>query len=253
MLYFEDYSDERLKGSCIHCGAMIASVKANRDHVPTKSLLSKEMRKRGAAYDGGDGQSDWYLPQVVVCKQCNSDFADDERYLLCVMHAVLAGSLYPDPTAHPEAANVLRSNRDIVRALKTGSGGQMFLFGNLDPFALYPDSDRLVRAVLKNARGHAYHDLGDPLTDDAAAVSIAPLILMSRGDRENFEEIGSGLDLWPEVGSRMTLRVINGVGLAGGWVVVEKGRYRYAVDWSRGIRVRTVIWEYLATETYWAC
>ena len=42
-------------------------------------------------------------------------------------------------------------------------------------------------------------------------------------------------------------------GLVGGWVEVEKGKYRYAVDWSRGIRVCTVIWEYLATETYWAC
>lgn len=35
---------------------------------------------------------------------------------------------------------------------------------------------------------------------------------MSRGDKANFEDIGSDLDLWPEVGSRMTLRVINGVG-----------------------------------------
>ena len=71
-------------------------------------------------------------------------------------------------------------------------------------------------------------------------------------EKVSFEEIGDGLDVWPEVGSRMMLRVVEGVGLAGGWVVVEEGKYRYAVDWSSGITVRTVIWEYLATETYWA-
>lgn len=75
---------------------------------------------------------------------------------------------------------------------------------------------------------------------------------MSGEWRRQFESIGSGIDLWPEVGSRMTLRLLTGEGLAGGWVEVESGRYRYALDWSDGILVRTVIWDYLATETRWA-
>ena len=252
MLFIEDYSDERQKAWCIHCGTVIANVKANRDHVPSKSLLSKALRQKGAKYDWGHGEPDGYLPQVVVCKRCNKGFSRDETYLLCVLHAVLVGSLYPDPETHLEAANVLRSNRDIVRALKNAPGEQSLLFDDLQAFTLYPDSDRVGRVVLKNARGHAYHELGEPLMEEPAHVSFVPLMSMTCGDRATFEDIGSGHDVWPEVGSRMTLRVVNGVGLAGGWCEVEKGRYRYAVDWSSGITVRTVIWEYLATETYWA-
>ena len=51
----------------------------------------------------------------------------------------------------------------------------------------------------------------------------------------------------------MTLQLVDGVAMAGGWVDVEEGRYRYALDWSSGVTVRTVIWEYLATETHWDC
>ena len=251
MLYVEDYSDERLKAWCIHCDAAIADVQANRDHVPSKSLLSKELRKKGAKYDQGCGAPEDYLPQVVICRQCNSGFSPDETYLLCVLHAIHAGSLYPDPMTYPAAANVLRSNRDIVRGLKATPGGQLFLFDNLQPFTLYPDAERVARAILKNARGHAYHELGEPPLGMPVHVSFVPLQSMGADDRATFEDIGGSLDVWPEVGSRMTLRVVNGASFAGGWIEVEKGRYRYAIDWSSGITVRTVIWEYLATQTYW--
>ena len=252
MLFIDDYSDQRQKAGCIHCNAVIANTEANRDHVPTKSLLSKVLRQQGAKYDRGRGEPDGYLPQVVVCKSCNSGFANDETYLLCVLNAVFAGSLHPNPKTHPEAANVLRSNRHIVRTLRNPPGGQMFLFEDLQPFTIYPDLDRVRRVVLKNARGHAYHELGEPLLEQPTQVSFVPLISMDDGHRVAFEDFHGGLDIWPEVGSRMTLRVVNGVNLAGGWIEVEKGRYRYSVGWSSGITVRTVIWEYLATETYWA-
>ena len=251
MLYVEEFVDERLKAWCIHCGKAIANVKCNRDHVPTKSLLSKDMRRRGAKYDRGVGNAEGYLPQVVICKKCNSGFADDERYLLCVLYAVLAGSLYPDGERHPEAANVLRSNRDIVRALKNGPGGQMLLFKDLQPFAIYPDYGRIIPVIVKNARGHAYHELGEAPTAKPVRVSVLQMSSMTDQDRASFESIGSGVDIWPEVGSRMTLQVIGDKAMAGGWMEVEKGRYRYALDWSTGITVRTVIWEYLATETCW--
>ena len=252
MLYVEDYSDERQKTWCIYCGAKLANVEANRDHVPTKSFLSKELRDKGACYDRGCGESDYYLPQVEVCKGCNSGFSGDETYLLCVLHAVLAGSLYPDPNTHAEAAKVLRSNRDIVRTLKLEQDTQMSLFDHPYSFTLYPDFDRVARVIVKNARGHAYHELGEPLFDNPTNVTFKPMISMSYSDRAVFENIGGDLDVWPEVGSRMTLQVINGPNLAGGWIEVEAGRYRYALDWSIGTTVRTVIWEYLATETYWA-
>lgn len=253
MREIEDFTDDRLKAWCIHCGGLIADIQNNRDHVPTKSLLTKGVRQRGANYDRGEGGDQDYLPQVIVCRECNSSFSPDESYLLCVLHAVMAGSLHPNPAAHPDAANVLRSNRDVVRSLKRGPDGQLPLFDDLQPFTLYPNPDRIKRVIVKNARGHAYHEIGEPLLDAPGFVAIRPLDQLSAQQREAFEStaIDGVLAAWPEVGSRMTVHLLDDEAALGGWIVVEPGRYRYAVDWSAGITVRTVIWEYLATETCW--
>ncbi|AGA08340.1 hypothetical protein [Sinorhizobium meliloti] len=253
MREIEDFTDDRLKAWCIHCGAVIADIESNRDHVPTKSLLTKTLRKRGADYDSGAGDEMDYLPQVIVCRRCNSSFAPDENYLLCVLHAVIVGSLYPDPTKHPEAATILRSNRHVVRSLKRRPDGQLLLFENLQPFTLFPDTDKIRRVIVKNARGHAYHEIGEPLLEAPDHVAFVPLEQLSREQRDAFETVGTGAELsvWPEVGSRMTLQLFNEEAMVGGWITVEPGRYRYSIDWSDAVTVKTVVWEYLATETRW--
>jgi hypothetical protein len=249
----EEFTDDRLKAWCIHCGAVIADIESNRDHVPTKSLLTRTLRGRGAKYDSGAGDEMDYLPQVIVCRQCNSSFSPDENYLLCVLHAVLAGSLYPDPVKHPEAATILRSNRHVVRSLKCGPDGQLLLFENLKPFTLFPNIDKIQRVIVKNARGHAYHELGEPLLEAPDHIAFVPLEQLSSEQRAAFETIGAGAEhsVWPEVGSRMTVQVLEEEAMVGGWIMVEPSRYRYSIDWSDAVTVKTVIWEYLATETRW--
>lgn len=76
---------------------------------------------------------------------------------------------------------------------------------------------------------------------------------LSAEQRSAFESIGTemGLAGWPEVGSRMTVHLVEGEAMVGGWILVEPGRYRYSVDWSDSVTVRTVLWDYLATETRW--
>lgn len=253
MREIEDFTDERLKCWCIHCGAVIADTMSNRDHVPTKSFLTRALRERGAAYDRGAGDALDYLPQVVVCRRCNSSFSSDENYLLCVLHAVTAGSLYPDPAKHNEAATILRSNRHVVRSLKQRLDGQLSLFEDLKPFTLYPDLGKIQRVIIKNARGHAYHEIGEPLLEVPDHVAFVPLGQLSPEQREAFEStsLDGGLAVWPEVGSRMTVHLLDPEAMVGGWVTVEPGRYRYAIDWSGAISVKTVVWEYLATETRW--
>lgn len=253
MRYLEEFTDERLKVSCIHCGDTIANVKSNRDHVPTQSLLTTGIRERGAEFDRGVGAELDYLPQVVICRSCNSSFSEDETYLLCVLHAVMAGSLYPDPVTHPEASNILRSNRHVVRSLKRLPNGQLLLFNDSQPFTLYPDPDRIRRVIVKNARGHAFHEIGEPLFEAPEHVAFVPLEQLSAQRRSSFEATAREADLatWPEVGSRMMLHLVDDKALIGGWMVVEAGHYRYSVDWSDGVTVRTVIWDYLATETRW--
>jgi len=111
---------------------------------------------------------------------------------------------------------------------------------------------KVERVVVKNARGHAYHEIGEPLLDAPAHVRIKPLSLMSQAERYEFENIGAGVDLWPEVGSRMLVQVLEGVNVsAGGWIDIEPTRYRYALGWGDGVTVRTVIRDYLSTEVYW--
>ncbi len=253
MREIEDFTDDRLKAWCIHCGDAIADVESNRDHVPTKSLLTKTLRERGANYDRGVGDELDYLPQVTVCRRCNSRFAPDENYLLCVLHAVMAGSLYPDPTTHPEAATILRSNRHVVRSLKNRPDGQLLLLHDLQPFTLFPDPDKVQRVIVKNARGHAYHEIGEPLLETPDHVAFVPLVQLSSEQRDRFEAaaIGTELSVWPEVGSRMTVHLRDQEAMVGGWITVEPGRYRYAIDWSDAVTVKTVIWDYLATETSW--
>ena len=80
MLYIEDFSYERLKGSCICCGAAIASVIATREHLPSNSFLSKALRRKGAEFDRGLDEPDGSLPQVVVCEGYNAGFSGDETY-----------------------------------------------------------------------------------------------------------------------------------------------------------------------------
>lgn len=253
MREIEDFTDDRLKAWCIHCGDVIADVESNRDHVPTKSLLTKALRERGANYDSGVGDEFDYLPQVIVCRRCNSSFSPDENYLLCVLHAVMVGSLYPDPTRYPEAATILRSNRHVVRSLKSRPDGQLLLFGDLQPFTLFPDPDKVRRVIVKNARGHAYHEIGEPLLEAPDHVAFVPLTRLSSEQRKAFEAAGTGTELavWPEVGSRMTVHLLDEEAMVGGWITVEPGRYRYAIDWADAVTVKTVIWEYLATETRW--
>ena len=56
---------------------------------------------------------------------------------------------------------------------------------------------------------------------------------------------------WPEVGSRMMTRLLTGKDLAGGWVVVQNGVYRYAVMDAGPMLVRMILGEYLAAEVRW--
>jgi hypothetical protein len=50
----------------------------------------------------------------------------------------------------------------------------------------------------------------------------------------------------------MLTRVVTGQDLSGSWVIVQDGIYRYAVAQQGVILVRSVIFEYLATETFWS-
>jgi hypothetical protein len=114
-----------------------------------------------------------------------------------------------------------------------------------------PEVSRIERVVLKNARGHAYFEYGEPMLDAPVHVKLFPLESMTAAEREQFEGLGGGFALWPEVGSRMMTRVLTEEDMLGKWVIVQEGTYRYAVLQEGGIRMLSVLSEYLATEIQW--
>lgn len=84
-------------------------------------------------------------------------------------------------------------------------------------------------------------------------VRVVPLESMTATERQNFEGLGDkgSLSPWPEVGSRMMTRLLTGEDMTKDWVVVQEGAYRYSVQQDGGLRVQSVLSEYLATEVQW--
>jgi hypothetical protein len=232
----EDFSDERNKSWCIHCGKWLTDTEVNEDHVPTKSFLLKPWPH--------------HLPTVTICKPCNSSFSLDEQYFVAFLSAVLSGTTDPAMQIFQSAARSLSrvlKLRERIERSKTSyptTGGETRTVWK-------PESDRINRVVLKNARGHAYYESGEQVLGDPTHIWTFPLEAMSWRERSEFEDAESDFDVYPEVGSRMLTRMFTGDDLSGQWVVVQNGKYRYTVRQSTGVRVRSVIAEYLATEVQW--
>jgi hypothetical protein len=238
MRKIEEFVDERQKSWCIHCGRSLAVHKSNDDHVPSKSFLTKPRPHQ--------------LPTVTICEECNTGFSLDEQYVVTFLSCVLAGSTDPDKQPNASAARALsdslalRTRIEQSRTEYLASSGETRILWT-------PDLERVKRVFLKNARGHAYFEYGEPMLDAPAHVWILPLESMTATERQVFEGLSDEVKLsqWPEVGSRMMTRLTTGDDMAGQWVIVQADCYRYSVQQCGGLRVRSVLSEYLATEVQW--
>ena len=230
----EEFVDRRQESWCIHCGAWIADVETNEDHVPSKALL----RKPHPAHP----------PVVTTCTVCNNGFSADEEYLFLFLNCVLAGSTDPDRQLDPRVARALGRHRSLRARIErsktesqTDAGAKRCIWK--------PETERVNRVVIKNARGHAFYEYGEPMLTEPDLVWAVPLESLPAQQWNAFENIH--MAGWPEVGSRMMTRVMTGQALRDGWVVVQQGVYRYAVIQSGAILVRSVLYNYLATEVRW--
>ena len=238
-----DFSDSRNKGHCIHCGGSLWLEDSNRDHVPTKGLLSPPYPEN--------------LPAVSTCQQCNSSFAVDEEYLIAFLGSVLSGTSEPDPARFPKAAGILNHSPRLRSRIDRSRTVQGTLSGDVEVL-WEPELDRVARVIVKNARGHAFYELGEPMSPTPASIGVDPLSRLDGRQRNQFEDVVNDA-IWPEVGSRMLQRVLVAnspdarVGIYfDSWQDVQHGVYRYAVSVTAGqVLVRTVLYEYLATEVVW--
>lgn len=236
MKAIEEFFDERNKSWCIHCCGWLEDMETNSDHVPSRSLLC-------APYPNE-------LPTIKVCRTCNSGFSSDEEYLVAFLGTVLCGSTDPEHHTNPRSAAILRRSpklRARIENTKTWSIGP----SGEKRLCWTPEQTRINNVILKNARGHALFEYGEPMLDEPERIWVTPLELMAATQRTEFEYIPQEI-AFPEVGSRMMTRVLTGQDLNDGWVVVQEGVYRYAVVQQGLLCVRVVIQEYLAAEISWS-
>lgn len=231
----EDASDRRHKSWCIHCSRTLLGRSTNRDHVPSQSLLSRPFPTQ--------------LPVVEICTECNVGFSLDEQYFVAFLGAVLSGSTDPESQRSEVAARTLAGN-PALQARIEASKKEYRTLGGETRISWIPDDERIKRVVVKNARGHAYYELGEPMLDDPIFVKAIPLASMTSEEREDFFSL-QGISGWPEAGSRLMSRLVTGDDFEDGWIVVQREHYRYHIDHNGGIRVRAIIAEYLATEVVW--
>jgi hypothetical protein len=235
MEHITEFVDERQKSWCIHCTRPLVTVETNRDHVPTKSLLHKPYPRN--------------LPVVEVCMECNNGFSSDEQYFVAFLSAVMTGSTDPDSQYHPGAARLFKT-KPLLRSRIEKSAQDLLPLHGERVTVWEPERERVERVVLKNARGHAFFEYGEPMLEKPTHVWFVPLITLAPAERDAFENPPDSGG-YPEVGSRMMTRVFTGKDLHGPWVNVQDGVYRYSVTQPGNLMVRSVIFEYLATEVYW--
>lgn len=229
MQKFQNWGDDRNKGSCVHCGGP----NETRDHSPSIIFLDDPLPPD--------------LPAIPSCASCNQGFSNDELYLAALLESVFAGTADPAMIGREKVAAVLLRRPSLVAELTAArreEQGQII-------FAV--DRHRVNIVVLKLARCHAAFELNEPRIDPPGYLSVRPFALMTEAERDEFEGGSDGLAVWPEIGSRAMQRVL----IAGddacseGWLDVQSGRYRFRTSQDDGLCVRIVIREYLACEVRW--
>lgn len=230
-----DFADQRNKSWCIHCGLWLSGVQVSRDHVPSKTLLNEPYPAN--------------IPVIKTCLSCNSGFSADEEYFSVFLECVRKGGTDPKQHDNPKIISALTKKpnlRDLIEASKREERNK-----EKPEYFWEPNQSRIDRVILKNARGHAFFEYGEPMLSEPTYIRAVPLQSLTNEQINNFEEIQDN-GLLPEVGSRMMTRVFTGQDLHKGWVIVQPGNYRYSVTQQGLMLVRSVIGEYLATEVYWA-
>ena len=228
------FSDQLGSLDCLPCPESSHNQLYSRDHVPSKALLNPPYPQN--------------LMDVGMCQECNSGFAKDEEYFAAFIATVISGSIEPDPLRFPTASRILthspglRNQIDAARRIEATPGK--------DPVIVWtPELERLERVIVKNARGHLLFELGQATALPPSYANIMPIDQLSPQQLSQFEH-PQGPSGWPEVGSRLMLRMLEtGEMQDGGWIEIQKWTYRYAVDELP--RVRIVLREYLAAEVAW--
>lgn len=205
---------------CLYCGDQLKKGLKNREHVPSKTLLDKDI-----PYPPN-------LPTVPACKECNSGFSKDEEFVSALIECWRCG------TANPEGIE----RQAIARALRRSPGMRVSIEQVLESEAGVFGNGRFWNVVDKLVRAHVYFEL------NRSPVKVAPsanrVDRLSQVEADFFENPPvSEFAPYPEIGSRAFIEVAMFAGSP--WWELQEGRYRYMVTDGEPCEVRIVLSEFV--------
>jgi len=223
----QEFIDQRLKRSCIYCG----KGRLTREHAPSKTFLDRPYPEN--------------LPVVSACKDCNNGFSLDEEYLSALIECTLRGSADAANASRPKVREILERSPALAARLAAArqktEGGTLFTF----------EAERVRNVVVKLARGHAAFELAEFDLGEPDVAEFVPLHTLTQTQREDFENAPQS-NVWPEVGCRAMISIVEDYSPYGPWQIFQEGRYRYLASvYCSGNLVRMVLSEYLACEVIW--
>ncbi|MCV7032217.1 hypothetical protein [Mycobacterium sherrisii] len=245
MEHIAEFGDERQKAWCVHCGELLDSG-STRDHIPTRAFLDKPYPA--------------HLPVVEVCLACNKGLSKDEQYFVALLGCIMSGTAEVDDQPDRRIAQMLAESPGLreriasARRVNPAPSGRALVSWEYE-------APRLERVIVKNARGHFLFECNEPMASEPKRVWFAALESLSDAQRREFEGVADPFTdrfepdariVLPELGSRAMTRVLTGADTVAGWIEVQDGVYRYAVEQiGEATRVRSVLREHMATEVVW--
>lgn len=223
--YYTSWEKSEENG-CIYCGQSATT----REHVPSKTFLSEPFPEN--------------LPTIPACFKCNNGYSDDEKYVACFLDK-LKSYVYTDYSCSKKTCQRIEKDKllqkTLMEQLKVDNGKVYF----------QPDEERILRILVKLARGHAGFELDHVCFDDSEIRIWYDFVFnMSEQETQSFCHIPT-YDVAPEIGARGMFLIQNiGTGEAStfaNWNDVQDGQYRYQVAMNGGasVTVKLVIYEFL--------
>lgn len=215
------FLDERLRGSCVLCGAESTT----RDHVPAKVFLDDPLPQQ--------------LPVVEMCAPCNQSASSDEEYVACLIDVVVHG----DATSAGLRTRITRSLAHSPHLLARLSQAQRLDGDRCTGFTA--EVPRLHRVLDKIGRGLWAYEVGEP-AEQFADLRWAALHQPTSPVPDEFMLV-SGPQLFPELGSRGFVSAVDTCSPK--TRTLQPGRFRYSIDLApERPTVRMVFSEHLAVE-----
>jgi hypothetical protein len=228
MQQIKTFSDTRLDHLCAFCGQAATT----RDHIPSRVLLNEPFPDN--------------LPVASACFECNNGFSLDEEYVACLLECTLRGTTEPNELREKIRKILLR--KESLKVLLENS------ITRIDEQAYFtPDEDRVRNVILKISQGVAKYDNSECQLSEPCSIWFRPLLTMTEEEQLEFFS-SEELPMLPEVGSRAMQRAFQNPQtiLQSCWIDVQPNIFSYSLSHtSEGLRVRMLIWEYLACEVIW--